>query len=197
MKTLEYIALLFFLAAAFLFVGLLTGCATVDKLYDQQVVETPGPMVTNVVYRTNVTILEFASTNEAGIITPAKAEVFVQPEYIVTRGAPVLKTNLVPRDSVSGVIQASGAVPAPWAGAMALGLGWLYSAYASFRNKQVAKALVQSVQVGREFLRTTPEGQKIDAEMKAKLQRHQQYLGVAHIVKVLLDKYVPEHTQKV
>jgi hypothetical protein len=73
------------------------------------------------------------------------------------------------------------------AGTVALGLRWLYSAYASLRNKQVAKALVQSVQVGREFLQSTAEGEKLDAELKQLLQRHQEYAGVASAVRKLLD----------
>jgi hypothetical protein len=59
----------------------------------------------------------------------------------------------------------------------------------------VAKAVVQSVQVGREFLQSTPKGVKIDAELKRLLARHQQYLGVADEVKKLLDTYVPHHTE--
>jgi hypothetical protein len=103
------------------------------------------------------------------------------------------QTNLVPRGSVASGIQLGGAVPVPWAGTVALALGWLYSAYASLRNRQVSKALVQSVQVGREFLQSMPEGQKLDRVFRDKLERHQEFTGVAGQVRKLLEDYVPGH----
>jgi hypothetical protein len=193
MKTIKLVALLFIAAAACFLLG---GCSALDKLYDKQVQEVPGEVLSQeTTYRTNTVVIEAEHTDDNGTFVPARVVQTVVPE-VVTRYAPATYvTNLVTRPSVATGIQLTGAVPAPWASAVALGLGWLYSAYASVRNKQVAKALVQSVQVGREFLQSTPEGQKIDAELKAKLQRHQQYLGVADLVKQLLNKYVPDHTQ--
>ena len=138
-------------------------------------------------------VLEAASTNSAGIVTPARMVEVVTPEVSVQYAPPTYVTNLVPRAEVDA---GSGSVPVPWAGAVALGLGWLYSAYASLRNKQVAKALVQSVQVGREFLQSTPEGAKLDAEVKRLLARHQEYAGVADEVGKLLNTYVPGHTRQ-
>src|SRR5436190_13651936 len=139
------------LVSAFFTLGALalTGCAQLDKLYGRQVQEVPGEVTgTNVAYRTNVVIAEEAFTNETGVVTPAKISQVVTPEVVVQYAPPTYVTNLVPRASISTGIQATGGLPVPWAGTVALGLGWLYSAYASLRNKQVAKAVVQSVQVG-------------------------------------------------
>jgi hypothetical protein len=175
--------------------GLLgSGCSTLDSLYGKEIQQIPGAPIGTTIYRTNV-VLEAASTNSAGIVTPARMVEVVTPEVSVQYAPPTYVTNLVPRADVDAGIKASGAVPVPWAGAVALGLGWLYSAYASLRNKQVAKALVQSVQVGREFLQSTPEGAKLDAEVKRLLARHQEYAGVAEEVGKLLSSYVPGHTR--
>ncbi len=170
-----------------------SGCSTLDSFYAKQVEEIPGAPIERTIYRTNV-VLESAYTNSAGSVTPERLVEVVMPEVSVQHAPPTYVTNLVPRGDVETGIKAAGAVPVPWAGAVALGLGWLYSAYASLRNKQVAKALVQSVQVGREFLQATPEGQKLDAEVKRLLQRHQEYAGVAEEVKKILEAYVPGHT---
>jgi hypothetical protein len=171
-----------------------TGCAQLDGLYDRQVTEIPGEVLRrSTILRTNEVVLEAASTNTAGLIVPAKIAQVVTPEIAVPYAPPTYITNLVPRLGVETGIKAVAAAPVPWAGTAALGLGWLYSAYASLRNKQVAKALVQSVQVGREFLQRTPEGEKLDAELKRLLQRHQEYAGVAREVKKILDTCVPKH----
>lgn len=178
-----------------LLLGLLgSGCATLDKLYGREVQQLPGePMQTHAILRTNVVVIKAAITNETGVITPAETAVVVTPEIAVQYAPATYVTNLVPRAEVETGIKAAGALPVPWAGTVALGLGWLYSAYASLRNKQVAKALVQSVQVGREFLQSTPEGEKLDAELKRLLARHQEYAGVAREVRSMLDTYVPAH----
>ena len=46
---------------------------------------------------------------------------------------------------------------------------------------------------GGDFLQSTPEGEKLDEELKRLLQRQQEYAGVAREVKRLLDVYVPTH----
>jgi hypothetical protein len=173
-----------------------TGCSHLDRLYQKEVSQLPSdPIATNTTFRTNFVVMEEASTNEDGVVTPAKISAVVTPEVVVQYAPPTYVTNLVPKASMETGIAVTGGLPVPWAGTVALGLGWLYSAYASLRNKQVAKAVVQSVQVGREFLQSTPEGVKIDAELKRLLARHQQYLGVADEVRKLLDA-VPAHTRE-
>jgi hypothetical protein len=181
----------FFTLAALVF----TGCSHLDRLYQKDVREIPGEITgMNTLFRTNFVVMEEASTNEDGIVTPARTAAVVTPEIVVQYTPPTYVTNLVPKASIETGIAVTGGLPVPWAGTVALGLGWLYSAYASLRNKQVAKAVVQSVQVGKEFLQSTPEGGvKIDAELKRLLARHQQYAGVADEVRKLLDKYVPDH----
>jgi hypothetical protein len=174
-----------------------TGCSHLDRLYQKEVSRLPtDPIETNTTFRTNFVVMEEASTNEDGVVTPARTAAVVTPEVVVQYAPPTYVTNLVPKASIETGIAATGGLPVPWAGTVALGLGWLYSAYASLRNKQVAKAVVQSVQVGREFLQSTPEGVKIDVELKRLLARHQQYLGVADEVRKLLDAYVPAHTRE-
>lgn len=191
MKTLKLIGLLFAAAVACFFCG----CA---HLYDQEVTEQRGGIVrTNVSLVTNIVEIAPARTNEiTGEIIPAQIRVVVQPVVTYEYAPPSYVTNLVPRASVKSGIQMTGAFPVPWAGTAALAAGWLYSAFAALRNKQVAKALVQSVQVGREFLQETAEGQRIDKAFREKLERHQEFAGVADHVRKLLDNYVPSHTQK-
>jgi hypothetical protein len=170
------------------------GCST---LYDQHIVERPGEVVgTNFVLRTNIVLLEAARTNEVGEVIPARIAQVVQPEIVLQYAPPTYVTNLVPRATIETGIRAAGGLPVPWAGTAALLLGWAYSAFAAFRNKQIAKGLVQSVQVGREFLQATPEGQKLDAAFKEKLVRHQQFAGVAKHVQALLEAYVPNHISR-
>ncbi len=171
----------------------LTGCAPIERtLYRREVVSVPGPILaTNVITRTNEIVLAPASTNAlTGEVTPARVERRIEPEITYTHAPPTLVTNLVPRPELAGAIQAGGALPFPFAGAAALALGWAYSAYASVRNRRVGVALVQGIEAGREFLQSTPEGQKLDEQFKETLARHQNYAGVMRDVRTLLDRYV-------
>ena len=130
-------------------------------------------------------------TNEiTGEITPPKLQQVVTPEITSSYAPPTLITNLVPRPLVEEALKTTGALPFPFAGAVALLLGWAYSGYAAMRNKRLGVAVIQSVQAGREFLQSTPEGKKLDEQFKATLAQHQTYSGVVKEVKQLLDRYV-------
>lgn len=174
----------------------LCGCSHLDSLFDREVKKISDAAVrTNVVFETNMVLIAAGRTNAAtGEVVPAQWRAVVQPIVTYEQAPAVYVTNLVPRASIEAGAKLAGALPVPWAGTVALGLGWLYSAYASIRNKQVSRALVQSVQVGREFLQSTAEGQKLDKAFRDKLERHQEFAGVADQVSKLLKDYVPGHT---
>src|SRR3954464_15499907 len=76
----------------------LTGCAQLDRLYNRQVSTIPGEAIeTNTTYRTNIVVTEAASTNEDGVVTPAKMAPVITPEVVVQYAPPTYVTNLVPR----------------------------------------------------------------------------------------------------
>ena len=178
---------------AVLAMGLLSGCSSMDKLfYKQEVVTTPGAIIrTNTITVTNVVVVEIAKTNAlTGEITAPKIAQIITPTITYDYAAPVCVTNLVPSQAIQGGIAATGALPLPGAGAIALGLGWLYSLYASIRNKKVAAGVVMSVERAREFLQTTPEGQALDGKVRDILKQHQESAGIATAVSGLLRDYV-------
>lgn len=180
-------------AILFLPLLLLCGCASADRLlYDQQVTQRPGVILsTNIVYRTNVVVVDVARTNAAtGEITPARLQQVIQPEISFSYAPPAYITNLVARPFIEGGLQTVGGLPFPFAGTAGLLLGWAYTAYRAVRNKQIGVAVMKSVEAGREFLQTTPEGVKLDEEFTRILEKHQDYSGVVREVRGLLDRYV-------
>jgi hypothetical protein len=191
------LCLLIFTALA----ALTVGCSTIDKLYDHQVVTTPGaPVATNTVYRTNV--VQLVLTNTVTVTNTATGEV-VKSNAVQLVAQPIITaqpqivyapdtytTNLVPRATISAPLNTVGSSGIPIAAPIAIGLGWLYSAYAAIRNKNAARALVTGIEAGRQFLQTTPEGQKADAKIKDYLVQHQEAAGVVDLV----GKLVAQHT---
>lgn len=161
-------------------------------LYDKQVVTTPGAILaTNTVYQTNVVVVSETKTNlVTGDITPPVFRQIIVPTITYDYAPAITVTNLVPRAGISSIITGAGALPLPFAGTAAALLGWAYSFYASVRNKKVAAGVVQSVQQARNWLQTTPEGTKIDEQIKAILAAHQDSAGIAAEVNKLLAQYV-------
>lgn len=172
-------------------ISLLSGCAGFDNVaYEKKVVETPGQITkTNITYLTNVVAVAATTNAVTGEITPPKIETKVTPVVTFEYAPPILTTNLVNRPIVDSAINTVGALPIPFAGTIAIGLGWLYSAYASWRNKKKAVALISGIEAARKVLLETDEGKKLDESIKAKLIEHQQAAGVLKEVSDLVQRY--------
>jgi hypothetical protein len=94
-----------------------TGCAHLDKLYQKEVSQLPSdPIATNTTFRTNFVVMEEASTNENGVVTPARTAAVVTPEVVVQYAPPTFVTNLVPKASIETGIQATGGLPGAMGG---------------------------------------------------------------------------------
>ena len=175
------------LSAAVAAITLGSGCGALErKAYRQDVISTRGPVIaSNVVTETRPVMVAEAATNIAtGVITPAQFEVKTFPVATnLTFGPSILTTNLVDIPEIkSTIIAGVGSLPVPFAGAAAVALGWLYSAYAAFRNKKAATALVTGIEAARTILQTTPEGQALDHKVKDALIKHQELAGVLDFV---------------
>ncbi len=172
---------------------LLTGCSFVERqAYRKEVTSTPGPLLASNVVTEATPFLTPAFTNLTTLeVTPAKVEVREIPVSTnFVWGPSILHTNLVPIPAVQSTIEAgAAALPFPWAGAGGIALGWLYTAYAAFRNKQAAKALVTGIEAGRAILQNTPEGRVLDHAIKDKLIEHQELAGVLNIVGKIVNKF--------
>jgi len=184
----------------------LTGCG-LDGLYRKQVTAVPGAMVgTNVTYGTNTTyvtnVVTLTLTNQVTHEVTQTNVVTVTPQMVVTPQvtytyAPAsYVTNLVERPEIKGLIEGGGSMlPIPGAGVIALLAGWAYSAYGAMRNKKLATALVTGIEAGRRILQETPEGQKLDARVKAALMEHQQWAGVLSEAGKVVERYTGETTE--
>ncbi len=199
--------------AALAAVGGLSGCATLDRAYKQEVMWTNAPVVhvftntvvvtntvpvvterTNIVYVTNATtgavsgygVLEPVATNMVAAVVTNVVPVFM------TNVVQVPVTNLVARPEAEAAIQAAGGVIntfAPGIGSIvALALGGLYHGYRQVRNRKVNEALIQGVETARAVLTTTPQGQAIDAQFVRWLMEHQKEAGVFTTVSGLVEK---------
>lgn len=183
------------LLLALLSFPLLTGCSTIDKAYDKEVVTVPGQAIrTNTVFVTNVVVLPPVTNTVTGDVAPAIVRQVVTPTITVDFAPATTVTNLVPRAAISNTIEVVRDLPIPWAGVLGGVLAAIYSGYAAIRNKKTAVALVQSYDAARRILRETPEGQKLDAKMTAVMANHQQLAGVIGHVKDLLDQHTSPQT---
>lgn len=193
-------------------VGLICGCAALDRGYDTEVTWTDTPVVkvtTNTVVVTNVVpqVVERQSvvrvTNEvtgavSGYVTrePAATNLVT---VLVTNTIPVFETNivqvpvtnLVAKSAALATIAATGGVVntfLPGVGSLvALLLGGFYHGYRQVRNRKVNEALVQGVETARAILETTPQGQAADAAFVKWLMAHQKEAGVFTTVAGLVD----------
>jgi hypothetical protein len=172
-------------------VALFTGCTALDKaLYETRVETTPPQIV-----RTNVT----ATTNFTAVVQAdgtVTTNAIILPVISYDYAPAVSVTNLAPRAPISAATQAIGALPVPGAGLGAIALGWLYTAYAAFRNKRVAQALVTGIEAGRRALQETPEGQKLDGRIKDALIEHQTVAGVLNEVGKLVNTYTGDTVRR-
>ena len=206
------------LVAAALLVGLviagLSGCATLDKAYDQEVTWTNSPVVhvftntvviTNtvpqVVERTNIVFVTNAASGAISGYATREAVATNMVTAVVTNFVPVFMTNmvqvpvtnLIAKPGAEAAIQATGSVIntfAPGMGSIvALALGGLYHGYRQARNRKVNEALVQGVETARAVLTTTPQGQAADAQFVRWLMDHQKEAGVFTVVSELVHKF--------
>jgi len=194
----------------------LSGCATLDRAYDEEVTWTNTPVFkvfTNTVVVTNTLpqVVEreriVMVTNEVtGAISGFVAREPVATNMVtllVTNSIPVFETNvvqvpvtnLVAKPEAVAAIGATGGVVntfLPGIGSMvALLLGGFYHGYRQVRNRKVNEALVQGVETARAILEATPQGKTADAQFVKWLMEHQKEAGVfttvANLVGVLSD----------
>ena len=102
-----------------------------------------------------------------------------------------------PRTSVEPLINAvTSFIPAPGVapltslalnGLLAIGAVWLGKKKRT--ADKVSASLVQGIDTFRDILDQTPQGEKIDAKLKATLRDHQQALQVQREITKLLDRY--------
>ncbi len=191
----------------------LSGCATLDKAYDQEITWTNTPtvhvftntvIVTNtipqIVERTNIVFITNAAT---GNVSGQAARERVATNFVtevVTNLVPVFMTNfvqvpvtnLVAKPGAEAAISATGSIVntfAPGVGSIvALALGGLYHGYRQVRNRKVNEALVQGVETARAVLATTPQGQVADAQLVRWLMDHQREAGVFTTVSDLVEQ---------
>jgi hypothetical protein len=114
-----------------------------------------------------------ATTNAAGVVTAAT-------------------TNYAASPLALGAATTVAALPFPFAGTAGIALGWALTAYAAFRNRKLATALVTGIEAGRQILQTTPEGQKLDAKFKDVLIQHQDAAGVLNSASKLVNQYTSD-----
>ena len=148
-----------------------TGCTQIDKtLYHAGPPKVIGTnVVTTPAYTDTNGVAHAAATNFVPVTVPGE---------------------IAPDTAIEGGINLVKVLPIPFAAPIAIALGWLYSAYASIRNKKALVAVVKGVDAGREFLNTTSEGKAMDAKLKDFLIQHQEAAGVLNAV----SKVVNEHT---
>jgi hypothetical protein len=190
----------------------LSGCATMDRAYDKEIVWTNSPTVhvftntvvitntipvvterTNVVYVTNATsgAVSGVATREPVATNYVTAVVTNLVPVFMTNVVQVPVTNLVAKPEVETAIGAAGSVIntfAPGVGSIvALALGGLYHGYRQVRNRKVNEALVQGVETARAVLTTTPQGKAADAQLVKWLMDHQREAGVLGTVSDLVE----------
>jgi hypothetical protein len=191
----------------------LSGCATMDRAYRQEVTWTNVPTVhvfTNTVVVTNTvpvvterTNIVFVTNAMSGAVSgyatrePVATNVVTE---VVTNVVPVFMTNLVQvpvtnlvaKPEAEATIGAVGGVVntfAPGIGSiLALALGGLYHGYRQVRNRKVNEALIQGVETARAVLTTTPQGQAADAQFGKWLMDHQKEAGVFTTVSGLVEQ---------
>jgi len=196
-----------------LLAGVMSGCATMDRAYKQEVTWADAPVVhvfTNTVTVTNTVPVVVERTNTVyvtnaatGAVTGTATREAVATNFVtavVTNVIPVFMTNvvampvtnLVARPEAEAAISAAGSIVNtffPGIGSIvALGLGGLYHGYRQVRNRKVNDALIQGVETARAVLTTTPQGQAADAELVRWLVTHQKEAGVFTTVSDLVEQ---------
>jgi len=169
-------------------IGGLSGCATLERAYRQEVTWTNAPAVQVV---TNTVVMTRSVTGPMGTNMVTEVVTNLVPVFY-TNMVRVAVTNLVGRPEVLATIEAAGVginTLMPGIGSIvALVLGGLYHGYRQLRNRKVNEALVQGVETARAILTTTPQGQAVDAQYVKWLMDHQKEAGVFAAVSGLVDQ---------
>jgi hypothetical protein len=111
--------------------------------------------------------------------------VYTQTPVIQADGT--VRTELVPKQAVSGAVSFISSLPIPYAAIAGLAATTLMSMYSSIRNKRGLQAVVTGVDAARQFLHTTPQGAAIDSHIKDLLIKHQEAAGVFKLVSGIVD----------
>lgn len=148
----------------------LCSCATLDKLYKENI--TIVPASTNYVE-------QIYSNTITGVLTTQNVEV-ITPSHSIT--------NLESNPIVTGTITAIGAIPVPWSGVVGGGLALLYSTYRLWRNKRMVQAVILGVEEARNIIRENPELHPLDDKIVAILKRNQETLKVINDVTQVVNK---------
>lgn len=101
-------------------------------------------------------------------------------------------TNVVydVKPAIKAALSAGESFPwVPYLGFATSLLGFGVSTYKAIRNHGVAKGIVQSVEKGRQVIRSTPEGAALDDKFIDSVQRHQEITGVINSVAKLVQQY--------
>jgi len=172
-----------------------TGCGTVHRtFYNSQAVVTtrPAVTVTNLVMPTVSQVFTNSYQTPAGdVVTEIETAPAGQVFQHITTAPAALVTNevLTPKPLAMAAAKTVESLPFPFAAPIGIGLGWLLTGYASWRNKKLSAALVSGIEAGRLILQTTPEGQRLDARLKDCLIAHQEANGVLNAAARLVNAY--------
>lgn len=154
---------------------LVAGCNTLDKtVMEKKPVAVVQP----------TTVTNYTSTGTPIIETKTVTNIVYVPTGNVTPGV----------QQVTGLLTDLGTIGVPWAGVAGGVLGWLATLYVGIRRGRVNVALIQGIEASRKILRETPEGQVLDAKIKALLQEHQDVAGVLNEVNKLVNQYTSKTT---
>lgn len=169
-------------------VWVVSGCATLDRAYRQEVAWTNAPVVEVV---TNTVVVSRSVAGPMGTNVVTEVVTNLVPVFY-TNMVRVAVTNLAARPEALASIEAAGVAVntfMPGVGSLiALVLGGLYHGYRQLRNRKVNEALVQGVETARAILTTTPQGQAADVQFVKWLMDHQKEAGVFATVSDLVER---------
>jgi hypothetical protein len=191
-------------AALFVLAVLCVGCASSGKpiqpnafdrtLFNIETNLTPAVSVqTNTVVVTNAVTV----TNDAGVVTWQTNVVLATNVCHVTNFIP--QYELAPKEAAETAIKATGGVVGGlfgFGGLAATLLGGVYHTYMQIRNRRINAALTQAIETGREVLKSTPQGQQLDAAYVQWLQQHQTQAGVINAVAGMVNSFVDNDAAK-
>lgn len=167
-------------------------------------------VVTNTVIQTNV--VQWSITNTvAGVptVTERTNVVLVPVERTVTNTITVtnqvpVSVEVLPREVITSGVAITGGMAGPWGTFAAVAITGLLGVWARARQRKInaqlagqvqhqtdaAVVLAESIEVAREILKNTPQGQQTEAAYLNWLKGHQRTAGVVATVTDLVDKHV-------
>ena len=168
----------FLILGAALVIGL-CGCSAAKSTLAKVYTTMPGGVI-----GTNVVMMAAVTNELTGQIVTA-----------TTNFVPVYAPDTVAPSAVAaGAVNLVSALPIPWAGTVGFALTSLLSLGAAWRNRRLAVGVVQSVDAARQWIRQTPEGKAVDAQLLHVLEQHQEAAGIFYAVSGLVDQYTGKTT---